>query len=198
MAEESRELETFLNGLPSGPIADKHKDRVLNLLSECWSTLDGSNETSMDTYKLGRAEDLEWNPPCLSFRIERHGGTVLGSSRAEMQRWIIDVEKGNVSWEPSGHRQLYPMSPRLDVKPIVASVIEAVQSGQSLPNGALIRDGDDLLRIKQSILIPDDGPKQTITGRRRRFRHALEDAMRAIGWELVAASPALKFKKAAP
>jgi hypothetical protein len=38
-------------------------------------------------------EDLEWNPPMLSFIIERHGAMVLGSTRAENQRWEIDMNK---------------------------------------------------------------------------------------------------------
>jgi hypothetical protein len=31
---------------------------------------------------LGRMEEVVWEPPILSFTVERHGGTVQGSSRA--------------------------------------------------------------------------------------------------------------------
>jgi hypothetical protein len=54
------------------------------------------------------------------------------------------------------------------------------------------------VRIKLSVLIPVDGPKETVRGRRERFRTAIEKAMNAIGWELIAIIPALKFKKSGP
>jgi hypothetical protein len=38
----------------------------------------GADETSMEAWKIRRAEDLSWNPPHLSFTIERHGPTVHG------------------------------------------------------------------------------------------------------------------------
>jgi hypothetical protein len=88
--------------------------------------------------------------------------------------------------------------PRLDVKPIVQSVIEAVESGVSLNNGALIRDAENQLRIKLGVLIPADGPTATVRARRERFRTAIEKAMNALGWELIAIFPALKFKKSGP
>ena len=93
-----------------------------------------------------------------------------------------------------GHSSL----PRLDVKPIVQSVIDAVESGELLANGALIRDAENQLRIRLSVLIPVDGPTATVRGRRERFRTAIEKAMNAIGWELIAIFPALKFKKSGP
>ena len=91
-----------------------------------------------------------------------------------------------------------PSLPRLDVNPIVQSVIDAVESGELLANGALIRDAENQLRIKVSILIPVDGPMAAVRGRRERFRTAMEKAMNAIGWELIAILPALKFKKSRP
>jgi hypothetical protein len=88
-----------------------------------------------------------------------------------------------------------PSLPRLDVEPIVQSVIDAVESGELLNNGALIRDAENQLRIKLSVLIPADGPTATVRVRRERFRTAIEKAMNTIGWELTAIIPALKFKK---
>jgi hypothetical protein len=92
----------------------------------------------------------------------------------------------------------YPGLPRLDVNPIVQSVIDAVESGELLANGAIIRDTENQLRIKPSVLIPVDGPMATVRVRRERFRTAIEKAMNAIGWELIAIFPALKFKKSGP
>jgi hypothetical protein len=92
----------------------------------------------------------------------------------------------------------YPGLPRFDVKPIVQSVIDAVESGELLANGALIRDGENQLQIKVSVLIPVDGPMATVRVRRERFRTAIEKAMNAIGWERITILPALKFKKSGP
>jgi hypothetical protein len=92
----------------------------------------------------------------------------------------------------------YPGLPRLDVNPIVQSVIDAVESGELLTNGALIRDTEDELRINLSVLIPPDGPRATVNVRRERFRTAIDKAMNAIGWELIALVPVLKFKKSGP
>ena len=61
-------------------------DKVVPLLRECWQDFRGWDETSMQPRKLDRAEELHWNPPLLSFTIERHGAIVLGSTRAELQR----------------------------------------------------------------------------------------------------------------
>jgi hypothetical protein len=88
-----------------------------------------------------------------------------------------------------------PSVPRLDVQPIVESVIDAVESGEFLANGALIRDAENQLRIKVSVLIPVDGPTATVRGRRERLRTGIAKAMNAIGWELITIFPALKFKK---
>jgi hypothetical protein len=92
----------------------------------------------------------------------------------------------------------HPSLPQLDVKPIVQSVIDAIESGQSLANGALIRDAENRLRIKLSVLIPVDGPTATVRGRRERFTTEVEKAMNAMGWELTVIFPALKFKKSGP
>ena len=37
-------------------------------------------------------EDLACNPPNLCFSIDRHGGTVMGSKRAERQTWTLNLE----------------------------------------------------------------------------------------------------------
>lgn len=75
------------------------------------------------------------------------------------------------------------------------SVIDAVESGKLLANGALIRDAENQLRIKLSVLTPGDGPRETVRSRRERLRTGIAKAMNGIGWELVAIVPVLKFKK---
>jgi hypothetical protein len=45
----------------------------MHLLANCWHELEGAGQTAMQARKLDRAEDVSWNPPVLSFTIERHG-----------------------------------------------------------------------------------------------------------------------------
>ena len=49
---------------------------------------------------------MEWHPPILSFKIERHGGFVLGSSRAEMQLSNIDTANLTATVVKTSHRQI--------------------------------------------------------------------------------------------
>jgi hypothetical protein len=75
-------LKSFCAALPPGPVADV---RTLEpLLAAVWHMLP-SDDPSMAGYKLlGRMEAVAWNAPVLSFRIERHGTTVLVSTGASI------------------------------------------------------------------------------------------------------------------
>ena len=102
-----------------------HLDRVgvdgmCGLLREAWPDLEGSDQEGMAPYKLteDRIEKPAWEPPVLTFVIERHGGTAQGSSRADLQTWVVDLDAGTANPEITGRRQLRPMSPRLDVRAI--------------------------------------------------------------------------------
>ena len=92
--------------------------------------LSGSAEGGMTAAKVWRCEDLSWTPPILSFQIERHGGVVLGSKRAEMQTWTIDVTQATATLAYTGRRQLLPNDPPLDVRRIAAQVAANVVSVQ--------------------------------------------------------------------
>jgi hypothetical protein len=76
--------------LPPGPVADL--SILERLIAAVWDDLSG-DDGGMEAHKLSRMENPIWNPPVLTFRIERHGGTVLGSSRAVVQEWTVDLER---------------------------------------------------------------------------------------------------------
>ncbi len=83
-------LIEFLTNLAPGPISDT--SGLQKVLANYWESIEGSNAGGMRAYKLsGRIEKPKWVPPLLTFEIERHGGTVQGSSRAELQRWTINA-----------------------------------------------------------------------------------------------------------
>jgi hypothetical protein len=196
-------LQTLLNELkdtPPGPIDATAYDKIINLLAACWGGLKGANDTSMEPWKLDRAEDLSWNPPCLTFTVERHGATMLGSSRAELQTWSVDLQLGAARCWSGRYRQLSPTASRLDVKPIAARVREAVQQGPAascalVKDGIVVWNGNNQLSIKHGALIPGGGYEQTVAGRRRRFRNELERLMKDIGWEFVDVKRTMQFRK---
>jgi hypothetical protein len=85
-------LKRILSAMEPGAIAETAE--VERLLAGCWDDLGGVDEGGMQGYKLlNRMEDVVWRPPVLSFVIERHGGTVMGSTRAELQHWSVDVDE---------------------------------------------------------------------------------------------------------
>lgn len=62
---------------------------LIALVAHAWDDLPLTEPGAggMTIEKLYRAEDLEWDPPKLSFRIERHGAVVVcGSKKASYQR----------------------------------------------------------------------------------------------------------------
>ena len=124
------ELRDYLNRLEPGPVEETtHLER---LLAEVWDDLSGDNG-GMAVYKrfIRRMEQVEWHRPILTFLIERHGGTVLGSTRAELQRWTVDLDRQTATCERTGHRQLSPMERRVDVVSIADDVARKITHGEA-------------------------------------------------------------------
>jgi hypothetical protein len=189
--------------LPAGSIPAGMRDKVLELVEDCWDKFEGSGKTKMEVWKIGRddgPEDLTWEPPNLWFTIDRHGGAVMGSTRAERQTWTLNLETMTAVQGVSGYRQLRPNSPRLDVTPIAKAVCEAVQQGPA-STSELIKRGivewrsDDEIRVKHANLIPNEGSNQTISARRKRLREQLKSELKAIGWEQVSVHQWITFAR---
>ena len=120
----ARNLRVLLAHTPPGAIHDTKP--LLNVLSVCWDEFAGSGDQAMAPYKLHRMEQASWNPPLLTFIIERHGGTVMGSTRAELQRWVVDVKAMTAKCDNVSHRQVSPMQRQLDVKPLAEDVARLI------------------------------------------------------------------------
>jgi hypothetical protein len=84
-------LVTYLATIPPGPVPDLGD--LERLLTDCWHEFTGDDGGMAGQKLLGRMEEVVWEPPILTFKIERHGGTVLGSSRATPQEWRLDLDK---------------------------------------------------------------------------------------------------------
>jgi hypothetical protein len=90
-------LRRILSKIPAGCLSDEASALVRRLLANCWDDLKGSDVESTWSNKLSRAEELQWNSPYLKFTLERHGGTVNGSTRAALHTWTVDVENATAS-----------------------------------------------------------------------------------------------------
>jgi len=172
------DLRALLNSYAAGPIEES--DPVVSLLQDCWGLFSGSTDQKMRADKLSRIEDLTWRPPILSFIIERHGGTVLGSTRADVQDWSLDLDMATASCRKITHRQLRPMSTPLKVDPLAEKVASKILGGESDPNLKWVSENH--VRVLIGRIIPDEGPKETISGRRRRFRKALNTELQTSSW----------------
>jgi hypothetical protein len=163
----------LLFGLPVGPV---DRDRLVDVLTGAWDRLD-RDDRSMAAFKLKRLEVPYWDGSMLTFAVERHGGTVLGSTRADVQHWAVDPRAATARIVRRTHRQLSAMAPRLDVRPLAVDVAALILAGVSddrlkwSPDGATVT-------VRIGRIIPDDSAaRQTVTGRRRRFRAALEEEL---------------------
>src|SRR5208283_974752 len=162
-------LHEFLKTIASGEVPPDAVPTVEELLARSWDSLKGAGAGGMKGLKLrGRTECLAWEPPLLTFRIERHGGTVLGSTRAEMHYWVVDVSAMTAVLQRTGRRQLYAMDRRLDVKPLAAQVSSAIL--KSARGHLWVKWlSDARVDVDVGKIIPPTN-KRTTADRRRRFR----------------------------
>lgn len=177
------ELIQYLRTMPAGPVRDL--EAVDSLLAECWDDLAGSRSGGMAAYKLHRRmEDVYWAPPILSFIIERHGRTVHGSTRAELQRWEINVAQRSAEKVGSSHRQVRGMARRVNVKPIAQEIARLILLGIEDPRVKWGRNGNGKVRVCIGEILPDDGVvvKQTLAGRRKRLRTEVARVLTTLGW----------------
>ena len=176
------QLKQHLSKLSEGPIADDDDTGIL--LALAWESLsqDGGGMTGDNI--LGRTEKMQWNPPFLTFQIERHGGTVRGSTRATIQRWTVDIEAKSASHDDSGFRQVRQRAKPLNVERLARKVAQLVSDGSS--DNRLNWYTEGRVRVRVSKIIPkDDTPQQTLVGRRKRFHAALVKVLQGKGWEQI-------------
>lgn len=179
---EMNNLRDYLNSMPAGKITDICT--VEHLLAQCWDQFKGCDEGGMAEYKLlGRTENMEWDPPILSFTIERHGWTKFGSSRAQLQHWEIDTET-NFAYFTQGIRQLYAREPVLKTKPLAEKIGKLILEKKDCDELKWVID-KSLVRVIAGKVLPNNVSKQTLSGRRKRFRKDLAEFLKPYGWQEV-------------
>ena len=172
-------LKAYLSQLPAGAVADTQE--LTSKLSACWGELEGANEGGMEAYKLwSRMETVTWNPPTLEFALERHGAVVLGSTLAELQNWSVNIDSGTATYTPGRKRVVVSKQAKLDVRPIAKEIAQIVVDRKV--DARVAWKNAETVQIHIGKIIPDEGPKQTVASRRRRFWAALEGHVRPNGW----------------
>ncbi len=175
-------LQSFLLGLPEGPVKDVRNLELL--LVESWDSFPGSKEAGMQPQKLfHRLEKVFWKSPILTFSIERHGATVNGSTRGELQEWEINTTLMSASLTGKRVRQLFKKAERIDITAIASEIAECILN--NLVSPSLQRFEDGRVKVLINTVVPSDGFKQTITTRRKRFRVELEHLIKASGWNQI-------------
>jgi len=180
---ELKALADLLSSIPPGEIVEVREIELA--LADCWDELSGSEREGMEGYKLRRRmENVVWNPPRLEFRIERHGRTVMGSTRADMQHWVVDLAARTATFLKQTHRQIRPMGTRVLVKPIAEEFTRLIITHQKDERLKWYPDGS--VRVQIGSLFPGRGsPKQTVAGRRKRFWAELSARLKVEGWVMI-------------
>ncbi len=173
-------LREHLSALPTGDISAVGP--VTALLAACWNEFAGSGSERMHAGKLARMEDVRWNPPVLSFTIERHGAMGMGSTRAELQHWRVDLDRKTGRCERSGsYRQALPRAEAVRVEPVALDLADSILAGRA--DDRLKWQGEETVRVLMTKIFPrDSGYTQTITGRRQRLRTALQTLLADADW----------------
>lgn len=157
---------------------------VLSALGRVWPDDAG---TAMTWSKLHRWESPTWDPPRLTLEIERHGATMGGSTRAEMQTWVVDTESRTVDHVGSGFRLVRPSSPRMHMRPLAEQCVAAMQAGpDGDTTGWLKWVNPNEVRLQIGKVVPTTN-QQTTTDRRQRFSKELAEVAEGSGWREVSA-----------
>lgn len=154
------DMEGDIKGIPE----------LITALAACWDDLDGSGAESMEHWKLRRMENPEWNSPVLAFTIERHGGTVLGSTRAELQRWEVNLDTQEASCFSAGYRQVAPTSPRVNFQQVARELAPLILSRQDDERLKWRKDGS--LQVIMTKVFPGS-VAQTLSSRSKRLKEEL-------------------------
>ena len=172
-------LHDLLANIPPGPVGNTTD--LERLLADCWPEFKG-DDGGMEGWKLlGRMEEVVWKLPILSFAIERHGGTAMGSSRAELQHWELDIRQRTAHIVKHGHRQLGPMAKRIYIKPLLDKILEAIRTGSE--SDYVWQDEDGSVAVRTTSIFPTGSAvRMTLEGRRKRLRDAVARALLKEGW----------------
>jgi hypothetical protein len=126
---------------------------------------------------------VKWQSPNLLFTLERHGGTVNGSSRASLHHWQVDTNNWIACIIKKGHRQLKKQAKKVYAKQKCIEILDIITQ---LKDHIWIKWAPDHTQARLFItyVVPDDGKQRTISGRRKRIKEELPKYLEPEGWML--------------
>jgi len=155
---------------------------IVNLLAQCWPNFTGSGSNGMTAAKIrdDRLESTTWNPPCIEFDIERHGGIILGSTRAEIYSWSVDLVTQSAISMQTGRRQVKQQAPKWFAAPEAQKFADLINKG--LKHEGLEWKSPERVRILIDKIIPGSRPASqkdpTKQRRSKQFRTELEKLLK--------------------
>lgn len=174
-------LCTHLQLQTPGCLQEESKSTVEGLVCNAWDHLNGSDEMGMQGSKIiGRTEDLDWSPPSLTFNIERHGATVVGSIYAEVQSWEVNIEKATAQCFSCHKRQLHDREKPIRTGPIAKELAEVMVN--SMVDERIRWSKLGRAQVVLSKVFPN-ACKQTTNSRMRRLKRDLSALLEPLGWE---------------
>lgn len=182
--------------IPSGEVFDMSTLEIL--LSDCWDQLGTQGIGGMCSEKLvGRMENAKWDPPTLTFDIERHGGLTLGSTRSDIQRWEVNLCTATTDLKKVVYRQTVPRQSKLDVKPLAGKISQLIRNNRDDPVVSWSENRSQVrVRIgKVKGLEADSAKKRTLENRRKRFHEALRSILEPMGWQYIGSAGGPRFQK---
>ena len=177
-------IKAALKPIEPGPVPPEKYREIVALLSEAWDHLSGGDDQAMAGYKVPRAEKLHWDPPNLTFRVERHGGTVFGSVYAEIQPWTVNLDEETAHCDyPIGRRQVDRRQATFDTQSVAEELAQKIADGADDPRLRWTKDRKKV-QARVSEILPA-GSQQTTQGRAKRLRRDLAESLEPLGWRSV-------------
>jgi hypothetical protein len=192
MSESLEKIRSHLAVLPQGRIGDVAKMELL--LAACWNELSGNEQGGMLAYKLiRRTENMEWNPPFLTFEIERHGATVHESVFAELQPWTVDIFSGRAEVSPHGPKRLVGKRQlAVDVKPLAEEIVALILAGKR--DERLDWSSDARVKVLIGKILPEGSAvRKTLARRRKRLGNAIAARLEQENWQKVGVNTFVKY-----
>ena len=197
-------LRNFLGSYPpTESFTNETHFRLVEMLKDSWSHLEGSGAEGMRVQKLDRIEGLRWDPPLLRFTLERHGGTAMGSTRAELHEWMVNIDEGTAVCARLGFRQLERIAKALKVAPVVKELVQLIDegsedqrlkwSGDRQRVTVSLRKAIDTAEVQHGAFSEYKQPKQ---GRSKRLGEALRAELEQRGWRSLSGHRPKTYEKA--
>lgn len=175
-------LRRFLSSISEGSLNADQVSHLIPLLRNVWGEINNNDTTGLDARRLDRIVNVRWHSPNLTFEIERHGQTMLGSTMADVHTWEVNTEEAGANLVGSRVRRVMaqdePFKPVLVVQELKDSIVKGRKDFRLEYKNAQ----KTLVKILVGKVVTASN-KQTLVGRRKRFRAEMQKQMAEIGWK---------------